>query len=79
MELVGRRWQVSCVAVSTVSSIPAVELVGRRWRVPCGTILNYFTTLGGLLTGGLAVAIRDWVQLQLATSGPLVLLFTGFW
>ena len=56
-----------------------MELVGKRWRVPCGTALNYFTTLAGLVVGGLGYAIRDWVQLQLAVTGPLVLLLAGFW
>ena len=78
MELVGKRWRVSCVTVLT-PPVAAVEMVGKRWRVLCGTVLNYFTSVGGLLTGGLGFAIRDWVELQLATSGPLVLLLTGFW
>ena len=56
-----------------------MEQVGRRWRVPCGTVLNYFTTLGSLVAGGLGYAIRDWVQLQLAVTAPLALLLAGFW
>ncbi|XP_043239458.1 organic cation transporter protein-like isoform X1 [Amphibalanus amphitrite] len=59
--------------------VMAVELVGKRWRVPCGTALNYFTTLGALVAGGLGYAIRDWVQLQLVVTAPLLLLFAGFW
>ncbi|XP_037078720.1 organic cation transporter protein-like [Pollicipes pollicipes] len=57
----------------------AVELVGKRWRVPCGTVINYFTTVGALVAGALAYAIRGWVDLQLVCTAPLVLLLAGFW
>ena len=59
--------------------VSAVELVGKRWRVPCGTVLNYFTTLAGLIAGGLGYAIRSWVELQLVVSAPLALMLAGFW
>ncbi|XP_065263772.1 solute carrier family 22 member 6-B-like [Emys orbicularis] len=56
-----------------------LEWIPSRFRAMVYTILACSLTLGQLLLAGLAYAIRDWRQLQLASSVPFFLFFLYSW
>ncbi|XP_034632311.1 solute carrier family 22 member 6-B-like [Trachemys scripta elegans] len=56
-----------------------LEWIPSRFRAMVSTILACSLTLGQLLLAGLAYAIRDWRQLQLASSVPFFLFFLYSW
>ncbi|XP_030425016.1 solute carrier family 22 member 6-B-like [Gopherus evgoodei] len=56
-----------------------LEWIPSQFRAMVSTILACSLTLGQLLLAGLAYAIRDWRQLQLASSVPFFLFFLYSW
>ncbi|XP_067400039.1 solute carrier family 22 member 6-B-like isoform X2 [Emydura macquarii macquarii] len=56
-----------------------MEWIPSRFRAVVATVLSCSLTLGQLLLAGLAYAIRDWRQLQLAASVPFFLFFLCSW
>ncbi|TFK12135.1 Solute carrier family 22 member 6-B [Platysternon megacephalum] len=56
-----------------------LEWIPSQFRAMVSTILTCSLTLGQLLLAGLAYAIRDWRQLQLASSVPFFLFFLYSW
>uniref|UniRef100_A0A8C4W2G3 Solute carrier family 22 member 6-B-like n=1 Tax=Gopherus evgoodei TaxID=1825980 RepID=A0A8C4W2G3_9SAUR len=57
----------------------ALEWIPSQFRAMVSTILSCSLTLGQLFLAGLAYAIRDWRQLQLASSVPFFLFFLYSW
>nr|XP_053648402.1 organic cation transporter-like protein [Cherax quadricarinatus] len=57
-----------------VTFVLAVELIGAKWRTFCGIITHISFSLGGAMTGVLAIFIRDWRWLQVAVTAPAFLL-----
>uniref|UniRef100_A0A8C4W9X5 Solute carrier family 22 member 6-B-like n=1 Tax=Gopherus evgoodei TaxID=1825980 RepID=A0A8C4W9X5_9SAUR len=56
-----------------------LEWIPSQFRAMVSTILSCSLTLGQLFLAGLAYAIRDWRQLQLASSVPFFLFFLYSW
>uniref|UniRef100_A0A8C4W8C9 Solute carrier family 22 member 6-B-like n=1 Tax=Gopherus evgoodei TaxID=1825980 RepID=A0A8C4W8C9_9SAUR len=67
----GRQGEVGGCRVSSYPFPPALEWIPSQFRAMVSTILSCSLTLGQLFLAGLAYAIRDWRQLQLASSVPL--------
>uniref|UniRef100_A0A452H3C4 Major facilitator superfamily (MFS) profile domain-containing protein n=1 Tax=Gopherus agassizii TaxID=38772 RepID=A0A452H3C4_9SAUR len=64
----GRQGEVGGCRVSSYPLPPALEWIPSQFRAMVSTILSCSLTLGQLFLAGLAYAIRDWRQLQLASS-----------
>ncbi|XP_069955570.1 organic cation transporter protein-like [Cherax quadricarinatus] len=62
-----------------VTFVLAVELIGAKWRTFCGIITHISFSLGGAMTGVLAIFIRDWRWLQVAVTTPAFLLTSYTW
>uniref|UniRef100_A0A8C8SV96 Major facilitator superfamily (MFS) profile domain-containing protein n=1 Tax=Pelusios castaneus TaxID=367368 RepID=A0A8C8SV96_9SAUR len=64
----------------TLNSISlTMEWIPSQFRAMVATIFGCSLTLGQLVLAGLAYAIRDWRQLQLASSVPFFLFFLYSW
>lgn len=57
----------------------SMELVGRAWRTFAGVAIQLFWGAGMFLLTAVAYFVRDWVNLQLATSIYAVLLLSLYW
>ncbi|XP_071955250.1 organic cation transporter protein-like [Antedon mediterranea] len=55
------------------------EIVGPSWRTFIGITIEYFFTLGYITLTGVAYALRDWQNIELALSLPGVLFLSYFW
>ncbi|XP_069960305.1 organic cation transporter protein-like [Cherax quadricarinatus] len=62
-----------------VTYILTLEFIGAKWRTFCGILILIPTTLGEVMTGVLAIFIRDWRWLQLSITAPAFLLLSYAW
>lgn len=56
-----------------------MEMVGPSKRFYAGVVVQYFFTLGYMLTALFAYLITDWRQLQIALSLPGLLFLLYWW
>ncbi|GAB6023620.1 hypothetical protein CHUAL_008388 [Chamberlinius hualienensis] len=59
--------------------VMSVEFVGKSYRVITGMLVNVMFSIGEMVFGGFAYAIRDWRFLQVTISAPYVLFLLYFW
>ncbi|XP_059486702.1 organic cation transporter protein [Neocloeon triangulifer] len=65
--------------VFLVAYVIGMEMVGPSKRFYAGVVVQYFFTLGYMLTALLAYLITDWRQLQIALSLPGLLFLLYWW
>ncbi|XP_017514652.3 solute carrier family 22 member 11 isoform X1 [Manis javanica] len=70
---------VGMAGITMASAILAVEWTVSRWRAVTMTILGCSYSAGQMTLGGLAFALRDWRDLQLAVSTPFFAFFLISW
>ncbi|XP_076466443.1 organic cation transporter protein-like [Babylonia areolata] len=74
-----------CITGFTISGLFLVifvlgmELVGPKKRMFVGIVVEMFWSCGVMLLGGVAYVVRDWTQLQMIVSFPVLLLFLYWW
>ena len=56
-----------------------MELVGPKKRMFVGIVVEMFWSVGVMLLGGIAYAVRDWDKLQMIMSFPILLLLSYWW
>lgn len=66
-------------AIYQIPFILALELMGPRYRTFAGMVICMFFAMAMSLLALLGYLLRDWFALSLATSVPLVLLFSYYW
>ncbi|XP_053651729.1 organic cation transporter protein [Cherax quadricarinatus] len=62
-----------------VTYVLTLEFIGGKWRTFCGIIILISLALGEVMTGVLAIFIRDWRWLQVAITAPAFLLISYTW
>lgn len=56
-----------------------MELVGPSKRMFVGIVVEVFWAIGVMILGGIAYFVRDWANLQMACSFPILLLLGLWW
>ncbi|XP_033124209.1 organic cation transporter protein-like [Anneissia japonica] len=69
----------TCSGVFITAFVFVTEMVGPSWRTFIGITIEYFYTFGYIILAGVAYALRDWKNIELALSLPSILLFSYYW